>query len=569
MPPLNLDVLSTVSEFLTDYDDLLSLSLTSSAYRPLAIRTLLRTRPVLLNTIDTILKFHDFVFTDPPSRMPHIVVLVVDVPHSETHPDPEYSERALEALVMILRGAPCLKSLELLSSANGRPLAYLDDPRLSAAVGEIASLRELRIGGRTEVTDFIGAVSTPLTKLALRFLNPVGGLNEWSPTSLCAALSRFSHSLESLAIEQSKFHALRSLTLNHLVTVPHLPLFFELFPNLDDTVHLAEFIYEDVPDQAYQSDAERYEFFRRAREQNGAAQEGRCWTRLKRLICDVETLFVVNLRCPIGLTMIAECPAHADSLERRYLAESLRAHPPARLNLHITAEWNGGEDDPSLGGMIPREAAATLTHLTLFVQYTFYARRFVAPPSTELRWDDVWRGTLLPAIAHLHALTHFRLVFHCLAQGEAEDPARPISEEPLVEDLRPSSAAAGSRSGFDCGAVAFAIADALPSLRYCFLTNSARVFETKLVYMNTLVEQWCESRAWRIVPDGYNGSGVGHPAASLATPDTEPGAQRELVELQDGVAEGIIEREGLILTEEEKARAIKHTSLRRAMRWVE
>ncbi|PIL28826.1 hypothetical protein GSI_08871 [Ganoderma sinense ZZ0214-1] len=110
---------------------------------------------------------------------------------------------------------------------------------------------------------------------------------------------------------------------------------------------------------------------------------------------------------------------------------------------------------------------------------------------------------------HLHALTHFRLVFHCFAR-EAEDPGRRISEEPLVDDLRPSS-------GFHFNAVASAIADALPSLQYCFLTNSARVVETKIAHADILVECWCESRAWRVVPQAPIGdNGIDHPEAMTA-----------------------------------------------------
>ncbi|PIL28831.1 hypothetical protein GSI_08876 [Ganoderma sinense ZZ0214-1] len=601
--PLNLDVLNTIFVF-TNYPDLLSLSLTCSAFRPLAIRTLLRTRPVVLKNIATIPKFRDFIFSDGPARTPHIIALIVDVAHNETTPDPETSERAIEALIAILRHAPSLKSLELISSANERPIAYLDDPRLSAAVGEVASLRELTIGGKTKVTDFIGAMRSPITKLTLRFLEPAGGIDDsWSPISLCAALSPFAHSLESLAIEHSnvrlagnppgsavstsaQFYALRSLTFTNLVAVPHLALFFKLFPNLDGTVHLTGSIY-DLHDLESEDDSEHYNFSRRAREQNGTAQEGRCWTRLERLICDVWTLFVLNLQCPIGLTMIQECPADADSLERRYLVESLRDHPPTRLNLHVTASWNGGFDEPSLGGMIPPEAATTLTHLTLFVEYKYNAcpsesarkepleqnRRLrglllnivnkiqsvvtrVRGPSSiptlgsetaDTRWSDLWRDTLLPGIEHLHALTHFRLAFHCIAR-QAEDPGRPISEEPLVEDLRPSS-------GFDFTAVASAIADALPSLQFCFITNSARVVDTKFVYAFDPVERWCESRAWRIVPHAPFGDGIDHPEAMTPHTDTL-GTRKALVELEDGVAEAIIEMEDLDLSIKEEAKNV-------------
>ncbi|KAM5546098.1 hypothetical protein V8D89_000224 [Ganoderma adspersum] len=530
---------------------------------------MLRTRPVVLKKIATILKFHDFLFSDAASRMPHILALVIYVASDEIHPNTECGERAIEALIAILMHAPSLKSLELLSSANGQSLGYLDDPRLSATVGEVVSLRELSIGGRTEVADFIGAVRSPLTKLTLGFLNPVVKFTEcrWSPASLNATLSGIAHSLQTLSIMGSyvqliggpptgsppaftQFHAVQSLSLSSLVVVPHLPLLFELFPNLDGTVHLTTYIHGSP---VFAGLSERYNFFRRAREENGTSQElCQGWVRLERLICDVETLFALNLRCPIGLTIVHEYPAHAGSDKRRYLAESLRDHPPTHLNLQLKIWW--GPDEPSLDRMFPPEAAATLTHLTLCVKCDYDSSPDPVPPSYQneaLRWDDLWHNTLLPGLASLRSLTHFRLVFHCEA-WEPEVPAWPISEDPFIEDLRPAST-----SRFDFTAMASALVDALPALRYCFMTNSAQVVETKLAEP-TLVEEWCESRAWRIVHGPPDGTGVGQPGATT-TVDIN-GARRELVELNKDVAETIIEQENLILSMEEEASTAKRNS---------
>ena len=158
---------------------------------------------------------------------------------------------------------------------------------------------------------------------------------------------------------------------------------------------------------------------------------------------------------------------------------------------------------------------------------------------------------LLPALEHLHCLTHLRLIFHCEAYGDysrhMSDPAWRISQDPFVGDLRPTS-------GFDFTAVASAIVAALPSLRYCFLTSSAWVGVLSTVTTYSLVERWRESRAWRIarVPPDHDR------AESADTVDTVTGAgtRRELVELHDDVAETIMEREDLVLSEEEKASGI-------------
>ncbi|PIL28832.1 hypothetical protein GSI_08877 [Ganoderma sinense ZZ0214-1] len=528
---------------------------------------MLRARPVVLRKIATILKFHDFVFSDADAhaRMPQIVALVIHVTDYEYDTDPE---PAIQALLAILKRTRCLVSLELSSSANGSPLGYLDDPRLSAAVGELFSLRELTIYGRTQVADFISPVRSPLTKLALSCFNPLGALDEWTPSSpLTAALFRFAPSLETLTIQGSSillpngppgsrlpafthFHAVRSLTLNSLVALPYLPILLDLFPNLDGTMHLITRIQPSFH-FASLSLAERYDLLRRAREENGVAQERRRWKRLERLVCDVETLFVLNLRCPIGLTIVHGFPANADWVNRRCLVESLRDHPPTRLNLQAKG-WCGS-GDPELGGLIPPEAAATLTHLTLRASYLY----FNGVDHPRVRWDDLWRDGLLPAIAALHALTHFRLIFH-LEAGEGAVPVSPIAEDALVEDLRPTSR---SRGRFNFAAAASVMADALPSLRYCFMTNSARVSKME-DFSIRLVEEWCESRAWRVgcVPLGSNDGDGG-----TTTVDTR-GAGRELVELHDDVAETIIRREDLVLSTEEKASAVERRSFGGALR---
>ena len=570
-PPLNSDIVDSICAFVTEYPDLLSLSLTNSHFRPLATHSMLRNRPVVLKKVATISKFHDFIFSDAAARLPHVASLVIHASRGEDRLDPECKERAIGTLIAILRGASSLKSLALKSSISLRPLGYLDDPRLSAAVGEVASLRELKIGGQAEVADFIGAVRSPLTKLTLRFLNPLGGFKDWSAASLSGALSHFKDSLESLTIDSSdtrlersslgsraptftQFHAVRSLNLSHLVAVPDLHILMELFPNLDGTVHLAKFVYRGVPENEF----ERHNFFKKVREENGKAQERRRWTRLERLICDVDTFFVLNLRCPIGLTIVHHCAAEASSvLRRQYLVESLRENPPSRLNIQL-AMWYG-PDKHALDGAIPFEAAATLTHLTLCVKYVY--DNGLDPTSdshyADTRWDDLWRDAILPVIEPLRGLTHFRLVFHCKAQ-EAENCVRPIKEEPIVGDLRPSSD--GGR--FDFTAVASAIADVLPSLRYCFLTNSIYVPKGSGSWAFTVGEQWCVSRAWRVgrAPALGSGSdGVDHPGLGPAAAVDRRGTSglRELEELHDAVAETMIERERLDLSEEEQASAFE------------
>ena len=256
-----------------------------------------------------------------------------------------------------------------------------------------------------------------------------------------------------------------------------------------------------------------------------------------------------------SLTIIYNCAVEPLSIGRRFLVESLCDHPPTHLNLHIT-QWYL-VDDPSICGMIPPGTAATLMHLTLCVKYQYdgISLHATLPAPPETRWDDLWRHKLLPVLEPLHALTHFRLVFHCHAR-EAEEPARPIAEEPFVGDLRPIF-----RSGrFDFTTFASAIADALPSLQYCFVTNSAWAYETKLICTINIVEWWCESRVWRVAYTPTAGGDIHHlgPAGVAAAVSMVNGLRRELVQLEDDVAEAMIQREDLILSMEEKASGVEH-----------
>ena len=401
-PPLrslDLDVVDFICTFLTDYSDLLSLSLTSSALRPLAIRNLLRNHPIVLKNVDAIVKFHDFVFADSNSRLQHLTALKIVAAPDESHLDYRSCERAIESLLAILSQTPSLIFLELLS---GWKWGYFDDPRISSAVCSLETLRELRIAGDfSKTVDFIATVRSPLAKLALSYKSSVLGL-EWTPAFLCTTLSHVAQSLESLTINGSyvrlteglpdspstltPFHTVRSLTLDYLQCPPHLPLLLELFPNLDGTLHLVGNGYQD-PNADWDPDDDALEvLLKTTREENGSAQEQRSWKRLAQLITDVETLFVLNLRCPIGLIVLHQCPTDEDGV--KCLAQSLREHPPAKLNLQFV--FGGvGLVGVEYEGIIPPEAAATLTHLTVCIKYE-YTRCGDMRPVYDMRWDELW-----------------------------------------------------------------------------------------------------------------------------------------------------------------------------------
>ena len=387
VPLLNPDILSNVCVFLTEYPDLLAVSLMCSTLRPITVRSLLRNRPVVLKQSSTICKFHDFVFADATARLPCITGLEVDMPH-DAETTTGFEQAAFDSILAVLRGTSSLKSLTLWSSDSDWPLVYIGDPEVSAVVGALPSLQELAISSGGDEIDFPRIIRSPLRKLTILGIFPeVLGELRWSPGSLSASLSHVAASLEILTIHSAEglfdespvslhtpvpFYALRSLSLGNLEGVPNLSILLDLFPNLNGTLDLSLDSSVDL-----MSIDDIHNNIEAIRKRNGEAQEKRSWKRLERVICDLGTLFVLNLKCPISMTVVHSCTP----ITRRCLVESLRENPPKRLNLQMhLSPWFQG-----FGGMIiPLDAAPTLTHLTLCVCYNGVVRTIFAPP---MRWD--------------------------------------------------------------------------------------------------------------------------------------------------------------------------------------
>ena len=405
-PSLNPDILSNTCAFLTEYPDLLSVSLTCSTLRPIAVRTLLRDHPVVLKQDSAIFKFHDYVFADAPGRLPYIIALEVDVPHDSATIAIPLGWTALNALLAILRDALSLRSLTLWSSIHKRPLAYIGDPDVSALVSVLPCLRELTVSGVGNEVDFTTIIRSPLLKLTILGIVPKVSDNRsrrWSPGSLSATLSHVAASLESLTIDSSRalfdgpprslpqpspFSAMRSLSLSGLRDVPNLSVLLDMFPNLNDTLHLSSHRgfglprVEDVHDNTTA-----------IRRRNGEAQEQRSWKHLKRVICDLGMFFILNLKCPISRVVIHSCTP--GTTRKRCLAECLRENSPARLNLQIPLSPDSKYFN---GAIIPPEAASTLTHLVLCVCYKDDAHYRMTPVSS-MKWDIFFvSGRLDPGI---------------------------------------------------------------------------------------------------------------------------------------------------------------------------
>ena len=113
-----------------------------------------------------------------------------------------------------------------------------------------------------------------------------------------------------------------------------------------------------------------------------------------------------------------------------------------------------------------------------------------------------------------------------------------ISEDAFLNDVRPAS--------FPFAAVARSVADAMPSLRYCFLTTAGWV-----AGMHTVAERWRASRAWRVASESCHGTRNAE-AAAQAQAAGGGTRGRQLVELHDDVADTIIAKENLVPSAEEQ-----------------
>ncbi|PIL30092.1 hypothetical protein GSI_07766 [Ganoderma sinense ZZ0214-1] len=331
----------------------------------------------------------------------------------------------------------------------------------------------------------------------------------------------------------TKYSAVRSLSVGFLEGQPLLEDLQHLFPALDGTLSLGTL---DARCKMGTYDHMRA-INQRAQEPNGdgsPARPSRPWTRLDRVICSGQMLYVLGLRCPIQLAML---DFNGISNYARYAAVALRENPVPRLKLTLEHDFASG----ALDEVFSPELARTLTHLTLCLLYSdseFDREKDEDAASPRDRCENVLDG-LVSAIRPLRNLTHLRVVLGVTGYVD-EDTLGPSDED--AYSFRAST--------FDFEGTAAALSRGLPSLENVFIITTTGLFSIwEWQWPDVAIggrfkpcERWYASRGWRVampgtegVPEGEKGKGI-------------------IVELHEDVVETIVRKEELVLSERDEKR---------------
>ena len=387
---LNSDVLAIVCKFLTRVEDVLSVSLTCSAIRPVAIRHLLQIHPISLTCSSSIRRFHYFLFADLPARAPHIRALEIG---SQRFHSPNDTESPGEYFQLVELLSSCLHLERILLSTKDTSPRPSDDGNPSIP-NAIITTRQAK---PTNVHTLLPMVRAPLRALTIRTINPED--LHWTPPALEEFLPNFASTLETLELcslyidipdaqgldgsslppsgsPLTQYTAVHSLSVRTLEGVPLLDVLLHQFPALDGTLSLPEW-----GRTTYLSSR------RDIRECNQQAQQRRgdnVWKKLDRLVCEPVLFHLLGLRCPIGLLMIDR----GGEEMKDDLALALRENPVARLKLSFML-------DPGLtvfDSLLHAGLGGTLTHLTFCLMDTQSTHSFCDAEGmtvTGLQWDDI------------------------------------------------------------------------------------------------------------------------------------------------------------------------------------
>ncbi|KAI1782996.1 hypothetical protein LXA43DRAFT_1087216 [Ganoderma leucocontextum] len=533
---LNLDVLEIISEFLTDVPDVLSFALISPSTRHAATRTLLRMGPIFLTGGESIRKFHSFLFADTPARTPHVRALDIDKgPPSRLLPA-QPGDASL--LIEILTSCPNIDRVSIVIRDDD-PSRLTCDLCIIHAIAALQSLRSLRVDSpyATRLIPLLREVCVPLRMLSLRGCTDVTDF--WYPAALDDFLPHLGPTLEKLELDEfvveteeikargailtpsvftmTQYPAVRSLSVHSLTGQPLLDHLQHLFPALDGTLSFGMAGFQSYGGQY------NYPAIRAANQRAQESSRSHPWKKLDQLVCDPMMLHVLGLRCPIRhvLLDVGLVPTQPSGV-----LEALRENPVPRLKLTL-------RHDPSMfDGVFSPELAGTLTHLTLRLMWGFQSglSRFrdadaVRPP----RWGDVLDATVT-SLQPLHKLTHLRVVIQANVGHYNPDRSLADDHEPTVARAK-EYVCSFRGSAFDFEATAASLVRPLASLQCIFLETHGclanRDVSTEGFWK--AYERWHVARAWR----------VGAPGPSEPT----------LVELHDEVAETIIRKEELVLSE--------------------
>ncbi|KAI0631125.1 hypothetical protein C8Q77DRAFT_1062417 [Trametes polyzona] len=491
---LDLDTVDLICGCLDGVSALLSCSLTCHAFREIAARRLLRLRPIILLDERSIRSFFAFLTASPESRSVHVRSLALEVTDIEENHRTEVSG----LVVTILRHCSCLESLRI--PHGERTFSCLSHPLLVETIANLSQLQALSVeewSGYTEQILLLTRAPLKTLRVSLRSIWTKG--THYMPSErLDEMIGRFSPTLQVLDIRKRvvrfqtggvQYPAIRSVHLYGIEGPPSIDALAHMFPYLCDTLDLG-----DVDDALVDATAEQL----RVRRLNKELQaSGVRWQKLGVVVGDPLTLYMLGLMCPVERLMINSFCTHL----KTGLATILCDTPPTHLKLTILL----GHGVSVFEDLFPPEVVPRLTHLVLVVLYDNFGGddRIDDFTMSSIQWP-AFLDMLIDSIKHLR-LTHFRLVVY-YDIDVADDPATrliPYSKT-FIRNMR----------SHEPRSLAAALMDAVPSLRYVFLTFGGQ-FETMVdgpeehgtVYSTAVVRgRWMQSSGWE--PESEAGSGV-------------------------------------------------------------
>lgn len=378
---LDLDVLELVCGLLDDAATVLSLSLASHTLRPVALKRLLRMRPVVLVDERSVRSFHEFVVADAESRLPFVRALDIRILELEE----QARQYVVQYILELLERATHLESLTLPHPRD--TFRCLADPRIAEAISRLATLRELGLlRGCDEVEAIIMSThslsSLRVLRVSLSLLPVFDAYDGFTTAEFDALMRPLAPTLEVLDMTDrmvlfiekgAQYPALRSLRMDMARDVVCTDILVYKFPALDGTLSLGPMfeLHMDVPNQ------------RRVREANMAQQRRRSWAHLDRVVGEPLVLFVLGLTCPVRHLML---DVHYMSYTVECPAEILRTSPPTHLKMTIVLCY-GPRVRPEL---FPPEVVPRLTHLALVLLYTKPAVEVTKGEDiSTLQWKDL------------------------------------------------------------------------------------------------------------------------------------------------------------------------------------
>ncbi|KAI1786259.1 hypothetical protein LXA43DRAFT_898325 [Ganoderma leucocontextum] len=457
------------------------------------------------------------------------------------------------------------------------------------AIAALPSRRSLTVyGPSADALTLVSNICVPLRVLVLHQCG-AGQTEFWHPAALEEFLSHLAPMLEKLALYElivdtdvlhtlgvtsrqrsgsgaTQFPAVHSLSIGMLLGMPLLSHLQYLFPALDGTLSIGQFVFEDEE----QTDADSLQAYADLPAANLCAQgslsdvllvgdgsgslSSCAWTKLDHVVCGALFFYLLGLRCPVRHVMLDFTIGHSLVFIQvaTRTAEALRENPIPRLKLSLVLNDGLGVFD----ALFSPELAGTLTHLTLCLSLVndkmWSTWRTPATPSRS-GWMAFWSDKPRSALQVLHELTHLRIVVHSNTFDDSAPGHSPAAHSrEFVHAL--------SAPTFDHEGSAVALDHSLPALQYVFLTTSgyllidiatddestggaSRGSESSKTRER---EQWQVAMAWHVAEHGHGDGASG----------TQGGGELVLVELHDDVAETIIRNEELILSDLDKVSAL-------------